>query len=111
MFTFFDGLGGMAVVAGWWGIWDIIAGLALATIWSKRRAPKGGTGMTVALVTGGNGFLGTAVIDALIAQGITVVCVDLTVKDTPDDRIRRVRADVCDPTELGGCSVSTDRTS
>eukprot|EP01133_Synstelium_polycarpum_P021876 gene21876-26272_t len=57
--------------------------------------------MTVALVTGGNGFLGTAVIDALIAQGITVVCVDLTVKDTPDVRIRRVRADVCDPTELG----------
>ncbi|XGU20330.1 NAD-dependent epimerase/dehydratase family protein [Rhodococcus sp. 3Y1] len=82
------------------GIWDIIAGLALATIWSSD-APEGGTGMTVALVTGGNGFLGTAVIDALIAQGITVVCVDLTVKDTPDDRIRRVRADVCDPTELG----------
>ncbi|MCZ4644649.1 bile acid:sodium symporter family protein [Rhodococcus erythropolis] len=40
VFTFFDGLGGMAVVAGWWGIWDIIAGLALATIWSKRRARK-----------------------------------------------------------------------
>jgi BASS family bile acid:Na+ symporter len=37
VFTFFDGLGGMAIVAGWWGIWDIIAGLALATIWSKRR--------------------------------------------------------------------------
>ncbi|MDI9909787.1 NAD-dependent epimerase/dehydratase family protein, partial [Rhodococcus sp. IEGM 1406] len=57
--------------------------------------------MTVALVTGVNGFLGTAVIDALIAQGLTVVCVDLTVKDTPDDRNRRVRAVVCDPTELG----------
>ncbi|MCZ9634397.1 MULTISPECIES: bile acid:sodium symporter family protein [Rhodococcus] len=40
VFTFFDGLGGMAVVAGWWGIWDIIVGLALATIWSKRRARK-----------------------------------------------------------------------
>jgi len=80
--------------------------------------------MTVALVTGGNGFLGTAVIDALIAQGVSVVCADLTVKATPDDRVHRVRADVCDPAEStafertsatpqnwGGCSVSTDRTS
>lgn len=67
--------------------------------------------MTVALVTGGNGFLGTAVIDALIAQGVSVVCADLTVKATPDDRVHRVRADVCDPQNWGGCSVSTDRTS
>lgn len=40
VFTFFGGLGGMAIVAGWWGIWDIIAGLALATLWAahtKRR--------------------------------------------------------------------------
>src|SRR5690606_27754710 len=29
--TFFDGLGGMGIVAGWWGIWDIVAGLLLAT--------------------------------------------------------------------------------
>lgn len=36
VFSFFDGIGGMAMVAGWWGIWDIIAGLALATWWSKR---------------------------------------------------------------------------
>nr|WP_240945432.1 bile acid:sodium symporter family protein [Rhodococcus sp. HNM0569] len=35
--TFFDGLGGMAIVAGWWGIWDIVAGLVLATAWSRRR--------------------------------------------------------------------------
>ena len=28
VFTYFDGLGGMALVAAWWGIWDIIAGLA-----------------------------------------------------------------------------------
>ncbi|MHA6670168.1 bile acid:sodium symporter family protein [Homoserinimonas sp. A447] len=41
VFAFFDGLGGMAIVAGWWGIWDIIAGLALATFWARRRAKKG----------------------------------------------------------------------
>ncbi|QIM18473.1 bile acid:sodium symporter family protein [Leucobacter coleopterorum] len=35
VFTFFGGLGGMAVVAGWWGIWDIIAGLILATFWAR----------------------------------------------------------------------------
>ena len=27
VFAFFDGLGGMALVAAWWGIWDIVAGL------------------------------------------------------------------------------------
>lgn len=40
VFTFFGGLGGMAIVAGWWGVWDIIAGLVLASIWAahtKRR--------------------------------------------------------------------------
>jgi len=39
VFAFFNGLGGMAVVAGWWGIWDIVAGLLLATWWSRRK-PK-----------------------------------------------------------------------
>lgn len=38
IFSFFGGLGGMAVVAGVWGFWDIIAGLALASWWG-RRAP------------------------------------------------------------------------
>lgn len=40
IFAFFDGLGGMAIVAGWWGIWDIVAGLIIAGLWaqhSKRR--------------------------------------------------------------------------
>ncbi len=32
----FDGLGGMAFVAAWWGIWHIIAGLIIAGIWSKK---------------------------------------------------------------------------
>jgi BASS family bile acid:Na+ symporter len=36
IFNFFDGLGGMAVVTAWWGIWHIVAGLTVATIWSRR---------------------------------------------------------------------------
>ena len=39
IFSFFGGLGGMAVVAGVWGFWDIIAGLALASAWG-RKAPQ-----------------------------------------------------------------------
>ena len=38
IFGFFGGLGGMAIVAGWWGIWHILAGLTLATFW-RRRPP------------------------------------------------------------------------
>ena len=38
VFNFFGGLGGMAIVTAWWGIWHIVAGLTLATWWS-RRAP------------------------------------------------------------------------
>lgn len=40
VFAFFGGLGGMAVVAGWWGIWDIVAGLILATLWSRHTVRK-----------------------------------------------------------------------
>lgn len=36
IFTFFGGLGGMAIVTAWWGIWHIIAGMALSTYWMKR---------------------------------------------------------------------------
>jgi BASS family bile acid:Na+ symporter len=39
VFNFFDGMGGMAIVAAWWGIWHIVSGLALATWW-RRRAPQ-----------------------------------------------------------------------
>jgi BASS family bile acid:Na+ symporter len=38
IFTFFGGLGGMAIIAGWWGVWHIIAGLTLAFFWSRRKA-------------------------------------------------------------------------
>ncbi len=36
IFAFFDGLGGMAIVAGWWGIWHIISGLSLAYFFKNR---------------------------------------------------------------------------
>lgn len=36
VFSVFKGLGGMAVIAAWWGIWDMLAGLILAYIWSRR---------------------------------------------------------------------------
>ncbi|KAB2916703.1 MAG: bile acid:sodium symporter family protein [Hyphomicrobiaceae bacterium] len=39
IFNFFDGLGGMAIVAAWWGIWHIIAGLTVAAVWSRRPPP------------------------------------------------------------------------
>jgi len=39
IFNFFDGLGGMAIVTAWWGIWHIVAGMTLATFW-KNRAPQ-----------------------------------------------------------------------
>ncbi|MBI5256762.1 MAG: bile acid:sodium symporter family protein [Burkholderiales bacterium] len=36
VFNFFGGLGGMAIVTAWWGIWHIVAGVALSTFWMKR---------------------------------------------------------------------------
>ena len=36
IFDFFNGLGGMAIIAAWWGIWHIIAGLIIAYFWSRR---------------------------------------------------------------------------
>lgn len=39
IFNFFGGLGGMAVITAWWGIWHIVAGLSLATFWRRRPPP------------------------------------------------------------------------
>ena len=36
IFTFFNGLGGMAIMAAFWGIWHIISGLLLASYWSRQ---------------------------------------------------------------------------
>lgn len=37
VFTFFDGLGGMALLVAFWAIWDIVSGLLIAFFWSEKR--------------------------------------------------------------------------
>ncbi len=32
VFNLFNGLGGMAMIAAWWGIWHIVLGLTLTTV-------------------------------------------------------------------------------
>ena len=39
VFNFFQGLGGMAIITAWWGIWHIIAGLTMAFIFTRRPLP------------------------------------------------------------------------
>lgn len=36
IFNLFNGLGGMAIITAWWGIWHIVSGLSLALFWSKH---------------------------------------------------------------------------
>lgn len=36
VFGFFEGLGGMAIIVAWWGVWHLLSGFTLATWWSKR---------------------------------------------------------------------------
>lgn len=36
IFTFFEGLGGMTIIAAWWGIWHILSGLAISWYWSGK---------------------------------------------------------------------------
>ncbi|MCK5096692.1 MAG: bile acid:sodium symporter family protein [Desulfobacteraceae bacterium] len=38
--NFFDGLGGMAVLVGWWAIWHIFAGLVTSFIFSRKKLPE-----------------------------------------------------------------------
>jgi BASS family bile acid:Na+ symporter len=37
IFNLFNGLGGMAIITAWWGVWHIVSGLSLALFWSKRE--------------------------------------------------------------------------
>jgi len=36
IFKFFGGLGGMALIAAWWGIWDLVTGMGLAWYWKRK---------------------------------------------------------------------------
>ncbi len=38
IFNFFNGLGGMALIAAWYGIWDLLTGFILATFWQKKTS-------------------------------------------------------------------------
>ena len=33
-------IGGMAFIAAWWGIWHILSGLSIASVWSSKRFQK-----------------------------------------------------------------------
>ncbi len=37
VFGFFEGLGGMALLAAFWGVWDLFSGMALATYWGRKK--------------------------------------------------------------------------
>ncbi len=36
IFSFFQGLGGMMIVAAWWGVWDLISVFLLALWWNRQ---------------------------------------------------------------------------
>lgn len=37
IFGFFEGLGGMALLAAFWGIWDVFSGMALGSYWGRKK--------------------------------------------------------------------------
>jgi BASS family bile acid:Na+ symporter len=39
IFTYFQQLGGMALVVAWWGVWQLLTGGLLARYWAKRIPP------------------------------------------------------------------------
>ncbi|RDY60945.1 bile acid:sodium symporter family protein [Flagellimonas nanhaiensis] len=40
IFTFFDGLGGMALLTAFWGIWHLVSGIALGMVWGFKPIEK-----------------------------------------------------------------------
>ncbi len=43
VFNFFDGLGGMAILVAWWGVWHILAGLTAAFFFTRFPLPENKT--------------------------------------------------------------------
>ncbi|MBK8656384.1 MAG: bile acid transporter family protein [Haliscomenobacter sp.] len=40
VFNFFDGLGGMAIIAAWWGIWHLLSAFSLAMFWRRKGVER-----------------------------------------------------------------------
>ncbi len=40
IFNYFDGLGGMAMIAAWWGVWHLISAFTLAMVWRKKELSR-----------------------------------------------------------------------
>ena len=45
LFTFFPQAAGMILIAGFWGVWHLVSGLALALIWSRSAGPMAKEGL------------------------------------------------------------------
>ena len=95
VFTYFDGLGGMALVAAWWGIWDIVAGLAVARsggapaplpIPPRRREPARRRGMTRSWSPAATASSAPRSCAGLAEAGHEVVSADLRVARPPRSR-------------------------
>jgi len=39
IFDYFEGLGGMAIIAAWWGVWHLISGGVVSWFWADRSSP------------------------------------------------------------------------
>lgn len=37
IFTYFGGLGGMAIITAWWGIWHLISGITISYLWKNTN--------------------------------------------------------------------------
>ncbi|MDZ7681334.1 MAG: hypothetical protein U5J63_06350 [Fodinibius sp.] len=60
IFNFFDGLGGMALVAAWWGIWHVVTGMAHRLVLVYRQVDNSTGVQQCVATTCGTSFSATA---------------------------------------------------